>query len=360
MNQNKVFLKVNRKYFGGWTDVSISAGIERLARDFNVTITRQWPSSGDNSETNIDVKNGDLVEVFIDDDVVLTGYVEALPIRYDAGALSMGIIGRSKTADCVDCSAVPKQYNGSSTVQVIQDLVKPFKLNVNNQGNDAGSLSVQADQGDTVFDVISKIMGMQQIVVFDDEHGQVVIGDIGSDEAKTALVLGANILSADTEKSIKDRYSDYFVSGQSVSDDQNFGEATLASIKSSSKDDGILRYRPLIIKQSGDSNNGTCQERCEMEKTLRASKTREVTYTVQGWRQGDGTLWKPNQMVVVDDPLLGYDNEKLVIAEVKYSLSRRGTLCELKVGPIEAYLPDKKKIQKKGGKGEKSSTGEVF
>ena len=65
-------------------------------------------------------------------------------------------------------------------------------------------------------------------------------------------------------------------------------------------------------------------------------------------------------MVVVDDPLLGYDNEKLVIAEVKYSLSSRGTLCELKVGPIEAYLPDKKKTKKKGKKGKKSNTGEVF
>lgn len=357
MNQNNVFLKVNRKYFGGWTDVSISAGIERLARDFNVTITRQWPSSCGDSETKIDVKNGDLVEVYIDDDVVLTGYIEALPIRYDAGSLSMGIVGRSKTADCVDCSAVPKQYSDSSTIQVIQDLVKPFKLNVINQGSDAGSVSIQADQGDTVFDVISKIMGMQQIVVFDDEQGQVVIGDIGSDEAKTALILGANIVSADTEKSIKDRYSDYFVSGQSVGDDENFGEATLASVRSTSKDEAIRRYRPLIIKQSGDSNNGTCHERCEMEKVLRASKTREVTYMVQGWRQGDGTLWKPNQMVVVNDPLLGYDNEKLVIAEVKYSLSSRGTLCELKVGPVEAYLPDKKKTKKRKGK---QSDGEVF
>lgn len=340
---NNVLLKVNGKYFGGWTEISISAGIERLARDFNVTITRQWPSSGENLETKIAVKNGDLVEVFIDDDVVLTGYIESLPIRYDAGSLSMGIVGRSKTADCVDCSAVPKQYSNSSTLQVIQDLVEPFKLNVFNQSTDAGSLSIQADQGDTVFDVISKIMGMNQIIVFDDEQGQLVIGDIGSDEAKTALVLGANILSGDAEKSIKDRYSDYFVSGQSIGDDKNFGKATLSSVSSSSKDEEIIRYRPLIIKQSGDSNNGTCQERCEMEKTLRASKTREATYTIQGWRQGDGSLWKPNQIVVVDDPLLGFDSEKLVIAEVKYSLSSRGTLCELKVGPVEAYLPEKKK-----------------
>lgn len=28
---------------GGWTSIRIGAGIERLARDFSVEITRQWP-----------------------------------------------------------------------------------------------------------------------------------------------------------------------------------------------------------------------------------------------------------------------------------------------------------------------------
>lgn len=38
-----VILRVNGREWGGWTRVQISAGIERLSRDFNVDITRQWP-----------------------------------------------------------------------------------------------------------------------------------------------------------------------------------------------------------------------------------------------------------------------------------------------------------------------------
>lgn len=38
-----VILRVNGREWGGWTRVQISAGIERLSRDFNVEITRQWP-----------------------------------------------------------------------------------------------------------------------------------------------------------------------------------------------------------------------------------------------------------------------------------------------------------------------------
>lgn len=59
-------------------------------------------------------KNGELVEVLIGDEPVLTGYVEALPLRYDASSVSMGIVGRSKTADLVDCSALPLQQSGKT------------------------------------------------------------------------------------------------------------------------------------------------------------------------------------------------------------------------------------------------------
>ncbi|EKR5135229.1 hypothetical protein P8I16_003863, partial [Escherichia coli] len=42
MNDN-VTLRVNGREWNGWTSVRIGAGIERLARDFSVEITRQWP-----------------------------------------------------------------------------------------------------------------------------------------------------------------------------------------------------------------------------------------------------------------------------------------------------------------------------
>ncbi|WP_354270748.1 phage baseplate assembly protein, partial [Escherichia coli] len=42
MNDN-VTLRVNGREWNGWTSVRIGAGIERLARDFSVEITHQWP-----------------------------------------------------------------------------------------------------------------------------------------------------------------------------------------------------------------------------------------------------------------------------------------------------------------------------
>lgn len=103
MNDN-VTLRVNGREWNGWTSVRIGAGIERLARDFSVEITRQWP--GDEGITTLQprIKNGSKVEVLIGDELVITGWVEATPVRYDARSVSTGIAGRSLTADLIDCA----------------------------------------------------------------------------------------------------------------------------------------------------------------------------------------------------------------------------------------------------------------
>ncbi|SUI03864.1 baseplate protein [Salmonella enterica subsp. indica] len=49
-------------------------------------------------------------------------------------------------------------------------------------------------------------------------------------------------------------------------------------------------------------------------------------------------MWKPNQAVVVYDPLNGFDNETLVIAEVTYSQDNNGTLTEIRVADLYKHL----------------------
>lgn len=77
---------------------------------------------------------------------------------------------------------------------------------------------------------------------------------------------------------------------------------------------------------------------------------------VQGWRQGNGTLWQPNQRVIVFDPVCGFDNTELLVSEVTFTQDQNGTLTEIRVGPSDAYLPEpeapargKRKSQSTGG-----------
>lgn len=347
---NTVFLKVNGREWGGWTSVRISAGVDRAARDFNVQITRRWPGQ---TESTPLIKNGDAVQVLIGDDLVLTGWVEATPVRYDASSISMGIVGRSKTADFIDCTASPAQHTGASLVDIASALAKPFGITVIDDGAPATAvIDAQPQHGEKTVDCLYRLLGQVQALAYDNEKGELVIGSAGSGQAVTALVLGENILSCDTERSIKDRFSEYLVTGQRPGTDDDFGEATIAAIKHSTTDAAITRYRPYTIQQSGPATGATCKARCEFEAAQRAAKTRETTYTVQGWRQGNGELWRPNLNVIVYDPLCGFDNETLVIGEVTFSKDDKGTLTELRVAPADAYLPEPEAARKKKAKKE--------
>ncbi|HEC1251872.1 TPA: baseplate protein, partial [Citrobacter braakii] len=171
MNDN-VTLRVNGREWGGWTSIRIGAGIERLARDFSVEITRQWPGGDGVASLQPRVKNGDKVEVLIGDDLVVTGWVEATPVRYDARSISVGISGRSLTADLIDCAAEPTQFNGQSLVQVASALARPFGIAVINAGAPGGVIpGVQPDHGETVIEVLNKMLGQQQALAYDDPRG---------------------------------------------------------------------------------------------------------------------------------------------------------------------------------------------
>ncbi|HHT2831371.1 TPA: phage baseplate assembly protein [Klebsiella aerogenes] len=350
---NSVFLRVNGREWGGWTSVRISAGIDRIARDFNVAITSQWPGSLDGMPQ---IKNGEQVEVLIGEDKVITGWVEALPLRYDASTITRGIVGRSKTADLIDCTAAPAQQSGKTLFRIASALAQPFGIEVIDAGAPtAAVIDAQPEHGETVVDCLNRLLGQVQALAYDDERGRLVLGTPGITKAVTALVLGENILSCDTERSVRDRFSSYLVTGQRPGTDDDFGEATIAAIRQSTTDAGVTRYRPHTLQQSGTATTDSCKSRCEFEARQRAAKTKETTYTVQGWRQGNGELWMPNQSVVVFDPLNGFDNETLVIAEVTYSQDNNGTIAELRVGPADAYLPEPAKPRKK----KKKSSGGI-
>lgn len=69
-----------------------------------------------------------------------------------------------------------------------------------------------------------------------------------------------------------------------------------------------------------------------------------------GWRQGDGSLWQPNQRVIVFDPICGFNSRELLISEVSFTKDNNGTLTELRVGPPDAYLPEPEESSQKRAK----------
>ncbi len=381
---NEVTLLVGGMEYGGWKSVRIEAGIDRQARSFDLEVTSRWPGN-----TNIAsrIKPGDVVQVKIGIDLVLTGYVDATPIKYDGKSYSIGIKGRSKTADLVDCcpvdgsagtgqswlkdvlplgvdpknaaqykaqrikpSAFSSQYRQRKLEAIAATLAKPYGIKVFSE-TDTGKVipDFTINTGDTVFECIDRMMRERHVLSTDNANGDLVFIEVGNGgSCATALELGRNILSGSASLDYKNVFSEYVCKGQRAGSDEESGDA-VAGESASVVDTTMGRRRVLVLHQAGQADGGTCHDRVAYEQAHRAGKALETDYVVSGWREEDGTLWQPNKMVRVRDGLIGFDVDMLIVG-VSWILDAEGQRTELKVGPPDGYLTKAKKKGKGGGK----------
>lgn len=359
MSSNEVTLVINGREYGGWKDVTISAGIERAARDFSVSITRSWPNAPQFQRL---VQPFDPVVVYIGQDLVLTGDIDATPINYDEKQVSVGIRGRSKTARLVDCSAVntPGQWSGVSVERIAQDLAKPYGVNVRALVDTGGPVADhQIQQGESAFESLDRLLALRQLMATDNGDGELLLIEAGTARSTGALVLGGNVLRADAGLDFKEVYSHYTVKGQRASselddEDDPLLADSLRAVSSSTSDSLVPYRRELVLKQCGQTDDRQAADQARYERDYRRAKALLTRYTVQGWRTQGGGLWLPNTMVPITDGIIGIDTEWL-IAEVEYGLSSSGTLATLQVAPRAGFIRPLEADG--GGKGKRGRKG---
>lgn len=352
-NQNAVTLSVNGLDYRGWKKVSISAGIERQARDFRLGVTWSWPGQ----VQEIPVRQGDRCEVRIGADLVLTGWVFSTPISYDAHSVERSVAGRSLTADLVDCSAVnkPGQWRGQSVQKIVQALAEPYEVRVLSEVAETTKLADhQIEPGETAFESIDRLLTLSRLLSTDDARGRVVIIKPGSaGRAVDRLELGQNLLTGSAELDFSGGVSEYRVTGQRSGTDTDYGAAA-SEVKAGVTDPRATRRRVLLIHESGQMTPELAQARANWERGSRMGKALTLRYKIQGWRQSTGALWVPNMIVRVVDPLIGIDRDML-ISEIEYVLDDAGTVANIVVGPPDGFDPEpkdphKSRKLKKGGK----------
>ena len=338
-NPNTVKLWVDGKNYAGWKSVRITAGLERLARDFEVSVTDVWPGSPNAYRIN----PGDFVRVLIGQDVMVSGYVDAMPLEYDARGYTMLIRGRSRTADLVDSSPDndAQQWTNAKPEAIAKDMAKPFGVTVITETATGEPISDhQIKQGETVHDSLNRIAKARQMLITDNATGDLVFAKPGSGgKATTALVLGENILSGSAGFDYAEVYSDYHVKGQRAGDDEQFGPPVAQGLGKAT-DAGMKRKRVLVVRQSGQPDTKTLQDRASYEQQIRRAKAGEIRYRVAEWRQKDGSLWKPNTMVSIRDPWMKIEQE-LLISEIIYLLEEgAGMVTELVVIAPSAFVTE--------------------
>lgn len=284
----------------------------------------------------------DQVKIFIEDQKMMTAWVDQVESEAEDKTHNVSITGRDITCDLADCSIAwpPPKFGKISLVNLTKTLVKPFQIQVvdkSGKGNDTFA-SFDINKGETVFEAIDRACRLQGVYPVTDENGRLIyiMGNTGS--ATDKLIWGRNIKSYRVIYDFKNRFKTYRVHGQSpISPEDPLGSDFAGSTGAVgiATDTEITRYRPTIIAAEGNINADEARARAQYEASHRRGLSQSIEVVVQGWRQEDGTLWTPG-LQVFTQVLPAYTKGNLIIVDCAWSKGDEGTLTTMLLKPPEA------------------------
>src|SRR5262245_9326968 len=121
----QVSIRIAGKAYAGWKQVALMRSLEALCGTFRFEV-------GPGRRRGFPIAQGDACEVYAGKDRYLTGYVDALDVRYSKRDHAIALEGRDRAADLVD-SGVPdlaSEYYQVGLLELGQLLAEPFGVKV--------------------------------------------------------------------------------------------------------------------------------------------------------------------------------------------------------------------------------------
>lgn len=321
----KLGLKVNDRVYDGWLNVRVSRSMQQVAGSFDLELSQRWQGN----PAAVRLQAGMECQVVIDDQPIMTGYIDSALPSYDDSNHSLSVSGRDRTADLVDCSAPPTQFRNMTFAELARQVCQPFGIEVVDLLKDASPFrkDYKSNDGDSAHELLEMAARARGGLLTTDGRGRLVITRAGQARAKDALVLGRNILSASGGQDLREVFSRYVLKSQhqaSLFDDAE----RAAAVVGRATETLLKRYRPLTLIADQPLSPKECSTRVQWERDVRRARAQAITYRVRGWLQSDGTPWRPNLLVTVDDSYQGIKGDRL-ITDVNYGLDDGGEVVEL-------------------------------
>jgi prophage tail gpP-like protein len=227
--QDKVLVKINGQDLTGWTEASITAGIERIPRYGRLSVT--W-------ETNQGLyKNGNKplaplglpITVSLGSEKVLTGYMDVSSDRVSEGEHSITYNVRGASCDLVDSTAEFFNQNQQGTLmselynvtilQAVSKMSSVYNVNVistNPLTNTIFPGALNINVGDAAFTEIDYLAKFTGSLIYENANGDLVLGLPGTEPASTTFLTHMNVLSSEFINDITGIYSEYEIFAQSA------------------------------------------------------------------------------------------------------------------------------------------------
>lgn len=316
--------------------------------------------------------------VAIDGEPVLTGYIDEVAPFASERFVQVTVSGRDKTGDMIDCAAAPlgpSEFRNLDLAAIAKRIAEPFGITVR-ADVDVGKPFARfvVDAGETARSAIEKAARQRAVLVTSDGIGGLVLTRGGTRRAGGGVFFPGNAIESEGLAAWRERFSDYYVLGHAEkagARDRSAAPLSAAAppqdappafdahaeepgvaVTGRARDEAVGRYRPTVSLARMQTAAAPAKTTAEwMMRTARA-KSEQLRCIVKGFRAGDvsggdvtgratasllergGALWRPNELVFVDDRWQGVYRDML-IAAVAYRFSAAdGATTELKlVGP---------------------------
>ncbi len=315
------------------------------------------------------VLTGQAATVAIDGTPVLTGWVEQVNASWEADKLTCTISGRDKTGDLVDCAASPNgpvEWRNMTVLQLAQIFCTPFGITVRADVDVGAPFPVFGiDADETALSAIEKAARQRALLVTSDGVGGLLLTRGGNTRAPAALTRPGNIQGGGRKSDWSQRFSDYFVKGQTnrsvirktqvplftvgtdPRDGSSFPVETTTTATSTEEvasvmtghaiDPQVTRYRPTVRQAKTQAGGATVQQQADWGLRIAKGMAETLNYRVLDWRAGPSNgIWLPNQLSNVNDAYAQVSDDML-ISGVSYKFDQSGEYTALELAGRTAF-----------------------
>lgn len=314
---------------------------------------------------------GEVCTVSIDNEVIITGFIDKITRNYSTGSHTATISGRDRTSDIGDSTltAIDDLKNIDITLKsLIEYVLKNIGTNIQVIDETGGIKSfnkaedvISVEPGDNAFEFINKWARKRQVLLTSNSEGNLIITkNVNAKESQTFQniadnALSNNILTGSIDTDISDRFFTYQVVSQPASSSSfTFGPKDTAGTEGLFIDETQRSGRQIVIVSETPSSKPELDDRAKWEADMRRSQSNQIRITVQGHSNDLGQTYKLNKLVTVVDDFLGID-DAFLIEEITYTMDNNsGNLTEFKLVDKDSFTlvlltPEESEKKKSGG-----------
>lgn len=341
--QGIVKLLVGNRLYAGWKTIKVNDSLRSSCASFQLGVTERWQTEDERDLIwqRWKIRAGDACQVYIDDDVVITGYVDVHNTSISDSSHDVNLSGRSLAGDLVDCAVAhsPGNFVNQSVLSIARAIADPFSVSVEVGESVNSSIIVdkfEINNSETAFQAIDRLARKYQLLVTSSPLGKLILeranpissGDVLRGWKKAELTVDHS-----------QRFSHYI--GKSQQHGYDVNDPLLASqVNAEIRDKAIARYRPKIVRAEGSSNLPDLQKRIKWQSNRDLAKSIKLQCTMEGYRNERGQLWAKNQRYWVKDDVLGVDNEMLIESVVFSKANQSGSVSELSLVHPSVFEPE--------------------